>query len=87
MLGKVVSIQHDHKEVTISKKGEDCAIKIEQTASGQDFYYGRHFDHNDNLVSKLTRESIDLLKTNFKDEMEMADWALVKKLKPVFGIQ
>lgn len=86
MIGKVTSIEHDHKQVTISKKGEDCAIKIEQVVGGQEFYYGRHFDHNDALVSKLTRESIDLLKANFKDEMEADDWKLVKKLKPVFGI-
>jgi len=86
VLGKVVSIEHDHKEVQMAKKGDDCAIKIEQLVGGQDYYYGRHFDHNDNLVSKLTRESIDLLKANFKDEMELEDWALVKKLKPVFGI-
>lgn len=87
VLGKVVSIEHDHKEVKQAKKGDDIAIKIEQLVNGQEYYYGRHFDHNDNLVSKLTRESIDLLKANFKDEMEAGDWVLVKKLKPVFGIQ
>ena len=86
VLGKVVSIQQDHKEVQIGKKGEDVAIKIEQQAGGQDYYYGRHFNSEDMLVSKLSRESIDLLKANFKDEMEAADWMLVKKLKPVFGI-
>jgi len=86
VLGKVVSIQQDHKEVSVCKKDEDCAIKIEQMAGGQDYYFGRHFNASDNLVSKLSRESIDLLKANFKDEMEAGDWMLVKKLKPVFGI-
>jgi len=86
MIGKVISIEHDHKEVKVCKKGDDCAVKIEQVAGGQDFYYGRHFDHNDKLYSKLSRESIDLLKANFKDEMEGSDWQLVKKLKPLFGI-
>jgi len=87
VLGKIVSIQQDHKEIKQAKKGDDIAIKIEQLVNGQDYYYGRHFIHTDNLVSKLTRESIDLLKANFKDEMEPTDWMLVKKLKPVFGIQ
>jgi len=86
VLGKVASIQKDHKEVTKAVKGEDIAVKIEQTVGGQEYYYGRHFDHNDNLISKLSRESIDLLKLNFKDEMEAGDWLLIKKLKPVFGI-
>ena len=31
--------------------------------------YGRQFDHNNSLYSKLTRESIDALKEHFKDEM------------------
>jgi translation initiation factor 5B len=86
VIGKVASIEHDHKNVDRAKKGDDIAVKIEQTANGQDYYYGRHFDHTDHLVSKLTRESIDLLKAHFKDEMEAGDWLLVKKLKPVFGI-
>jgi len=87
VIGKITSIEHDHKQVDKAKKGDDVAIKIEQTVGGQDYYYGRHFDHNDNLVSKLSRESIDLLKLNFKEEMEAGDWQLIKKLKPVFGIQ
>jgi hypothetical protein len=39
--------------------------------------YGRHFDHNDQLVSKITRESINALKSHFADEMTKDDWRLV----------
>lgn len=39
--------------------------------------YGRHFDHNDQLMSKITRESINALKSHFADEMTKDDWRLV----------
>lgn len=39
--------------------------------------YGRHFDHNDQLVSRITRESINALKSHFADEMTKDDWRLV----------
>jgi len=86
-IGKIVSIQKDHKEVTKAVQGEDIAIKIEQSAGGQEYYYGRHFDFKDTLLSKISRESIDLLKANFKDDLEKEDWMLLKKLKPLFSIQ
>jgi hypothetical protein len=53
--------------------------------------YGRHFDHNDQLVSKITRESINALKSHFADEMTKDDWRLVshavaaRAIFPVFG--
>ncbi len=47
--------------------------------------YERHFDHSNQLVSQITRESIDQLKLHFKDEMD-GYWPLVIKLKQVFDI-
>eukprot|EP00455_Lapot_gusevi_P018689 TRINITY_DN20241_c0_g1_i2.p1 TRINITY_DN20241_c0_g1~~TRINITY_DN20241_c0_g1_i2.p1 ORF type:complete len:161 (-),score=50.26 TRINITY_DN20241_c0_g1_i2:60-542(-) len=48
--------------------------------------YGRHYDARHQLVSKLSRRSIDVLKSNFKDDLEASDWMLVIKLKKVFAI-
>ena len=48
--------------------------------------YGRHFDHNDAIVSRITRESIDVLKAMFRDEMSKDDWRLIIRLKKVFNI-
>lgn len=49
--------------------------------------YGRHFDHTDELVSRVSRHSIDLVKENFRDELGKDDWVLMLKLKALFGIQ
>jgi translation initiation factor 5B len=46
--------------------------------------YGRHFDHKDELVSRMTRQSIDMLKENFRDELSKDDWRLVIELKKKF---
>jgi len=34
----------------------------------------------------MTRDAIDLLKRDYKDELTRADWQLVIKLKTVLGI-
>jgi translation initiation factor 5B len=86
-VGKIIGIQHEYKDVQIAKKGMQICVKIEQTStSGSIAVYGRHFDHTNELVSILSRHSIDLLKTNFKDDLTDPDWKLVIKLKSLFNI-
>ncbi len=48
--------------------------------------FGRHFDETNQIASILTRDTIDSLKTYFKDELGKDDWVLVVKLKKLFGI-
>lgn len=38
----------------------------------------------DDLVSRISRKSINLLKQHFKDELSKDDWRLVVRLKKVF---
>ena len=49
--------------------------------------YGRHFDDKGNIVSIVTRDSIDALKKHFREEMTDADWRTCIKLKKLFDIQ
>jgi len=86
-IGRIISIQHDYKEINEAKKGMEICIKIEQAKTAvPQVLYGRHFDHTNELVSQLTRNSIDLLKANFKDDLTEHDWRLVVRLKKVFDI-
>lgn len=39
--------------------------------------FGRHFDDTNQLVSYITRDSIDALKVYFKDDLNKDDWKLV----------
>eukprot|EP00742_Colponemidia_sp_Colp-10_P002334 GILJ01002490.1.p1 GENE.GILJ01002490.1~~GILJ01002490.1.p1 ORF type:complete len:972 (-),score=276.79 GILJ01002490.1:172-3087(-) len=83
-IGRVISIERDHKPVEMVKKGNSVAVKI--SSKDPTVMYGRHFDHTNALVSKISRDSIDALKEHFRDELGKEDWQLVIKLKKVFGI-
>ncbi len=64
--------------------------------------FGRHFDENDFLTSKvkqselvikmnfcifqISRESIDVVKDHFRDDMQKSDWQLMIELKKTFNI-
>jgi len=86
IIGKVESIELNHVEIKEAKKGDEVAVKINQDELGQHVMYGRHFDHNDRIYSSLSRRSIDLLKANFKEDLDDTGWRLVLKLKKMFDI-
>jgi len=88
-IGVVGSIEKDNKPQPEAKKGDDVAIKIEHPpSSGQILMYGRQFDHEDLLYSKITRESLNALKIFFEDEVKNKDtFNLLQKMKKVLGIK
>lgn len=85
-LGRVSSLEHDHKVVEVAKKGQEVCIKIDNCGSDGAKLYGRHFDYNDLLYSKISRESIDVMKEYFRNELEKSDWQLMIQLKKLFQI-
>jgi len=83
-IGRVQGIEVDKKAVPSAKAGQSVAVKI----GGQDnILYGRHFDLENTLYSKLTRRSIDLLKEHFRDELGKEDWQTVIKIKKLLDIK
>ncbi|SBT39133.1 translation initiation factor IF-2, putative [Plasmodium ovale wallikeri] len=82
-IGHVVSLESNKKSCDKAKKGEEVCIKI----SGEPHVtYGRHFDSSQKIYSKITRESIDVLKEYFRSELTMEDWRLVVQLKKILNI-
>ncbi|KAF3988000.1 hypothetical protein FT663_04099 [Candidozyma haemuli var. vulneris] len=90
VLGKVVSLEVNHKSADSVKKGQTAAgvaMRLENPSSAQPTW-GRHVDESDNLYSLISRRSIDTLKDPaFRDTVSRDDWLLIKKLKPVFDIK
>ena len=79
------TIEANKKQLPFARAANgNVAVKISNDGS---VMYGRHFDHNGNIVSLLTRESIDALKQHFRDEMTDPDWRTCIKLKKLFDIQ
>lgn len=52
-LGRVTSIEADHKAKESIKCGEEACVKIESD-SDTTYLYGRHFSFKDELVSKVS---------------------------------
>jgi len=73
-IGRVTSIQHDGNNIQFANKGSEVCIKIEQ--DGQNYTYGRQFDHTNTLVSYVTRTSVDTMKNHFKDDITNSDGKL-----------
>ncbi|XP_049393054.1 eukaryotic translation initiation factor 5B-like [Solanum stenotomum] len=87
-IGRIASIENNHKPVDSAKKGQRVAIKIVgSNPEEQQKMFGRHFEMEDELVSKISRRSIDILKANFRRDLSVEDWRLVMKLKTLFKIQ
>jgi translation initiation factor 5B len=87
-IGKIAGLEKEKgKPLQKAVAGDKVAMKIESTSPEEAArLYGRHFDHNDALISKISRESIDILKAMFRDEMTKDDWRLVIRLKKMFNI-
>ncbi|KIK45282.1 hypothetical protein CY34DRAFT_547756 [Suillus luteus UH-Slu-Lm8-n1] len=89
-LGKVTSLEINHKSFDIVKKsqsGGGVAVKIEHAVYESGKMFGRHFDEKDELFSHITRQSIDVLKTSFKADVSNEEWLLIKALKPHLNVQ
>ncbi|KAI9572429.1 hypothetical protein HD554DRAFT_2015076 [Boletus coccyginus] len=83
-LGKVTSLEINHKPFDIVKKsqaGGGVAVKIEHAVYQSAKMFGRHFDEKDDLLSHITRQSIDVLKSSFKTDVSNEEWLLIKALK------
>lgn len=82
-LGRITSIENNRKNVEIANSGDKVSVKIESDSIKM---YGRHFDHKNLIESFITRNSIDLLKKYFKEELSDDEWRLVIEIKRKLGI-
>ncbi|KAF2353575.1 Small GTP-binding protein domain [Trinorchestia longiramus] len=85
-IGIVSSMEFDHKSVDIAKKGVDVCIKIDPSPGTTPKMFGRHFEVQDEIVSKISRESINACKEFFRDDLSKTDWKLMAELKKLFNI-
>ncbi|CDK29638.1 unnamed protein product [Kuraishia capsulata CBS 1993] len=90
LLGKVTSLEVNHKSENTVKKGQTnagVAMRLDNPSAAQPTW-GRHVDETDMLYSLVTRRSIDTLKDPaFRDTVSRDDWLLLRQLKSVFDIK
>ena len=86
-IGKVIGIELNHKAKEVVKKGDPAvAIKIESPVYETPKMIGRHFFEKDMLYSRITRASIDILKSTFRNDLSREEWALVIQLKKILKV-
>ena len=52
-IGIVTSIESNHKQIESARKGQEICIKIESVPGEAPKMFGRHFEADDMLVSKV----------------------------------
>lgn len=85
-LGRVVSIENNRKSVDVAFKEQKVAIKIDAGENESPKVYGKHFDEKSTLYSLISRGSIDVLKTYFREELSKDDLKLIVDLKEMLDI-
>lgn len=86
-IGFVSGIENNKKPVDKAVKTQSVALKIQPRNDQTHIAYGRHFDHTNQIISKISRDSIDCLKEVFRDDMTKDDWKCVMKLKKMLQIE
>jgi len=80
-IGRVLSIELNHKAKEVVKRGEPAvAIKIAGAEYETPKMIGRHFLEKDPIVSYITRQSIDVLKETFRNDLSKDEWGTVVKV-------
>lgn len=77
-IGIIDEIRLDNKEVEFAEKDKEVSIRISSKKDSSNIVYGRHFDHNDLLFSKMTKNTIKALKI-FKNDFKI-DMTTLNKL-------
>ncbi|GFT24059.1 eukaryotic translation initiation factor 5B [Nephila pilipes] len=85
-IGTVSSIEVDHEEVPCAKEGLEARITILAKEGDSPKVFGTHFDDEDYLISRVTRQSIELCKEYYRNEFDETDWHLMGELKKMLHV-
>ena len=84
ILGTVTSIQKNNEDVDEVKLYDEICIRLDNP---NELSYDRHFNHKNKIIAKLSRDSIDILKKDYRDVMRKEDWQLVIDHMNILGIK
>nr|CAB3462146.1 unnamed protein product [Digitaria exilis] len=86
-LGRISSMEASNgMQINSAKKGLISIKIIGENPQERSRLFGRHFNSDNELLSQISRKSIDLLKEYYRDEMSDENWQLIRRLKKQFGI-
>ena len=72
-LGKIIKIEKNHKEITNGNKNEEICIKF---SNPEHLIVGKHITPDTKFYSNITRPGLEILKRDFKTDLNKEDWIL-----------
>ena len=75
VIGRITSIQHNNSNIEVANQNMEVCVKIEKDG-GTNYTYGRQFNSTNQLVSHITKESLNVTKTHFRDTITGVDGKL-----------
>ncbi|OHT07920.1 Elongation factor Tu GTP binding domain containing protein [Tritrichomonas foetus] len=85
-LGTVESIKMDNKDVDSAPTNSEVSIQL-KAGSDSSIIAGKDFKAGDQIVTRMNREIINLLKEHFRDDLKKEDWILIVQIKKLLHIQ
>lgn len=70
-------MEKNHKEISEGKMNDEICIKFDNPNK---LVYQKHWDENDMYFSKMTRPGVELLKRDFKSDLNKEEWSLTAKI-------
>eukprot|EP00746_Dinoflagellata_sp_MGD_P038532 gnl/MRDRNA2_/MRDRNA2_192684_c0_seq1.p1 gnl/MRDRNA2_/MRDRNA2_192684_c0~~gnl/MRDRNA2_/MRDRNA2_192684_c0_seq1.p1 ORF type:complete len:444 (+),score=80.45 gnl/MRDRNA2_/MRDRNA2_192684_c0_seq1:189-1334(+) len=86
-IGRVIGIEINKDKADQAQVGQSVCVTIQPDANQTHIQIGRHLEARMELYSSISRDSIDTLKENFRNEMTKEDWQLIIQMKKLFQIQ
>jgi translation initiation factor 5B len=86
VVGKITRILLKDVEQQQATTGTEVSIQITGSESDTPLTFGRQFGPQHQLMSRLTRESIDALKQHYRQDVCASDWQLVVRIKKALGV-
>jgi len=82
-LGQVVSIEKSKEKIESAGKNLEVCIKL----SNPDHYsWQKDFNEKDTFITGMTRESLELLKRDFRTRLSNEEWVLTVRIVKTLGI-
>ncbi|GFY39554.1 eukaryotic translation initiation factor 5B [Trichonephila inaurata madagascariensis] len=85
-IGAVSLIEVDHQVVACAKEGQEARITIVLKEEALSKMSTINLDDEDYLISRVTRQSIELCKEYYRDEFDETDWHLMGELKKMLHV-
>ncbi len=82
-LGQVVSIEKAKEKIDSANKNLEVCVKL---SNPEHYSWQKDFTEKDTFITGMTRESVELLKRDFRTRLSKEEWVLAVKIVKTLGV-